>query len=301
MIAAPPSRPSVAVLGTGLMGAPMAMTLLDAGFRVAVWNRTAEKMEPIVARGAKPALAASSAAADAQIVLTMLTDGPSLTDLLFSQGVADAVRPGALIIDSSSIAPATARKHAARLIDRGVHHLDAPVSGGPQAAVAGTLSIMVGGEADDFARARPVLNALGRATLVGGHGSGQLTKLVNQLICGAMIVAVAEGLLLAREAGCDPAIVSDALRGGYADSFVLQNHGRRMIDRDWRPGGKSATHLKDLRTAGELASSLELDLPLLRRTTTLYDELVAQGEGDLDHSAVMLLLERRNHRVLEEP
>jgi 2-hydroxy-3-oxopropionate reductase len=157
---------------------------------------------------------------------------------------------------------------------------------------------MVGGDQDVFDRARVVLEALGRPTLVGGHGAGQLAKLVNQLICGVMIEAVAEGLLLARAAGCDPATVREALRGGFADSHVLERHGRRMLDRDFRAGGKARMHLKDLRTAMEVASALRLELPLLERTCDVYGELVALGDGELDHSAILLALERRNREAV---
>ncbi len=284
----------IAVLGTGLMGAPMAANLLEAGHRVTVWNRTRAKIEPLIARGAAAADSAARAAAGADAVVTMLTDGPAVAEVLFDSSVADGLSPGALVIDMSSIPPAAAKDHAARLEERGAAHLDAPVSGGTVGAEAGSLAIMVGGRREDFDRAHDIFAALGRATLVGPHGAGQIAKLANQIIVGVTIGAVAEALLLAAAAGADPAAVREALRGGHAESRILEQHGQRMIDRTFLPGGRGTIHLKDMNTIIEAARDASLELPLSEATRELFQALVDGGGGDYDHSALLLALERRN-------
>lgn len=284
----------IAILGTGLMGAPMAANLLEAGHRVTVWNRTRAKTEPLVARGAHAAQSPAQAAAEADAVVTMLESGPVVTSVLFDSGAAESLSPGALVIDMSSIPPATARDHAARLEASGAAHLDAPVSGGTVGAEAGSLAIMVGGRREDFDRAKDIFAPLGRATLVGPHGAGQIAKLANQIIVGVTIGAVAEALLLAAAAGADPAAVREALRGGHAESRILEQHGQRMIDRAFLPGGRGQIHLKDMNTIVEAARDASIELPLSEATRELFQELVDGGGGDYDHSALLLALERRN-------
>ncbi len=205
----------VAVLGIGFMGLPMARRLCEAGHAVQVWNRTRDKAERAAAFGATVHASAASAAGAADIVVSLLENGAVVEDVLFNQGTAAACRPGTLVVDMASIRPAEARDHAARLRSLGVAHLDAPVSGGTVGAEAGTLAIMAGGEAADFARALPVFAALGRATHVGPHGTGQLAKLANQMIVGITIGAVAEALLLCEKGGADMARVKDAISGGF--------------------------------------------------------------------------------------
>jgi 3-hydroxyisobutyrate dehydrogenase-like beta-hydroxyacid dehydrogenase len=201
-----------------------------------------------------------------------------------------------LLIDMSSIAPRDARDHAGRLAAVGVAHLDAPVSGGPSGAEHGTLAIMVGGTPEHFERACPLLNHLGRPTLVGPSGSGALAKLCNQIIVALSIGAVAEALLLARVCGADPGKVREALTGGFADSLVLQVHGRRMLDRSFAPGGASRLQLKDLQSILDTAADAGLTLPLAGHVAALYESLVANGGAELDHSALMIELERLNER-----
>ena len=284
----------IALLGTGLMGTPMALNLLSAGHVVTVWNRTPEKTAPLVERGATAAPAPAQAVERAELVITMLADGPAVAEVLFERGVAASVPAGALVVDMSSIPPGFARRHAAHLRERGVGHLDAPVSGGTVGAEAGTLAIMAGGERSDFERARGVLEALGRPLHVGPDGSGQLAKLVNQLIVAVTIGAVAEGLLLAGAGGADPAAVRHALRGGFAESRVLELHGERMLTRNFEPGGRTRMQLKDLNTVVDVAGELGLELPLALETRALFRSLSDGGGGDLDHSALLLELERRN-------
>jgi 2-hydroxy-3-oxopropionate reductase len=217
-----------------------------------------------------------------------------VSDLLFGQGVADALAEGALFVDCSSIPPETAKDHAARLADRGVGYLDAPVSGGPSGAEGASLAIMVGGTEADFDRGEPLLKALGRPTRVGPAGAGQTAKLANQVIVGLAIGAVAEGLLLAEQGGADPAKVREALTGGFADSKILQIHGQRMLDRTFVPGAAANVHLKDMTTILETARAHGLDLPLSGEVHRLFRDLAERGGGHWDHSAILLELERRN-------
>ncbi|MFC7053699.1 NAD(P)-dependent oxidoreductase [Hansschlegelia quercus] len=282
----------VAFLGVGLMGAPMSRRLIGAGLDVTVWSRTRAKAEPLAGEGARVADDAAAAVDGAGIVVTMLSDGPAVTDVLFDAGVAEALKPGAILVDMSSIPSSTARDHAARLGECGVAHLDAPVSGGTRGAAAGTLAIMVGGEQAAFDAAAPVFSALGRAVRVGPAGAGQLAKLANQVIVGVTIGAVSEALLLAAAGGADPAAVREAIRGGFAESRILEEHGRRMIERDFAPGGMVSTQVKDLDTALDAAREAGVTLPLTQDARDRFAHLrdVMDG-GALDHSALLLQLE----------
>lgn len=285
----------IAVLGVGIMGYQQARRLLEAGFPVTGWNRSRDKAERLLAHGGEVAESAAGAAAGADIVLLMLSDGPACDRVLDEGGVLDAMRPGAILLVMASIPVETARDQAARAKSRGLRYLDAPVSGGERGAAEGTLAIMAGGDADAFAEARPALEVMGRPTLVGPAGSGSLAKLCNQLIVANTIATVAEALLLARQGGADPAAVRDALAGGFADSVILRHHGARMIEGDFAPGGRSSLQLKDVRTALSLAAGLGLDLPVLGCVTGLYESFVNQhGGGDMDHAAIYLELARRN-------
>lgn len=292
---------TIAFLGLGLMGQPMAANLLQAGHALTVWNRSPGKTAALLAAGAREAATPAAAVAGAEVVFTMLSDGKAVGDLLFAQGVAAAIAKGALVIDCSSIAPAEARAHAARLAEAGIGQLDAPVSGGPSGAEAATLAIMVGGTAADWERGRPLLEALGRPTLIGPPGCGQVGKLANQIIVGLAIGAVAEALLLANESGADPAAVRKAMTGGFADSLILQIHGQRMLDRTWLPGGACAMHLKDMDNALSEAGSLGLTLPLAERTRELFAKVVETRGPGVDHSGLLLEIERLNpgHRMGE--
>lgn len=287
-------REEIALLGTGLMGSRMAIRLLDAGYPLRVWNRTPEKAMPLVERGATVVDAPDLACAGASFVIVMLADAGSVESVLFDAGGAGALQRGSLVVDMGSNAPAVARDHAQRLRSIGVRHLDAPVSGGPGGAEQGTLAIMAGGDEPDFARAMPVLQHLGRPTLVGPSGSGQLAKLCNQTIVALTIGAVAEALLLAQAGGADPAKVREALAGGYADSLILQIHGQRMLTRAFEPGGPARIQLKDLYNILDAAEGAGLHLPLATRVTTMFESLVANGGADLDHSALLLEIERLN-------
>lgn len=284
----------LAVLGTGLMGGPMAANLARAGHRLRVWNRTADKAQGIAA----PVTVCDTpaeAVTGAQAVIVMLSSGPVCDAVLFGPlGAAQAMAKGASLIVMSSIAHDEAKAMAVKARGLGLVWVDAPVSGGTVAAKAGTLSIMAGGEADQIAALDPILSVMGKVTHVGPDGAGALTKLVNQLLVASTICAVSEALLLARQGGAHPGRVRQALMGGFAASRILDLHGARMIAGDFTPGGPAKYQIKDTAAAKVLAQSLGLDLPLLGLADRLFTDLVAHGGGDLDHSALILELERRN-------
>lgn len=284
----------IAVLGIGFMGFPMARRLCEAGHNVHVWSRSREKSERVEPFGARVHDTPAAAAQQADIVISMLESGPVVEDVLFNKGTAGAMRRGALLIDMASIKPREARDHAARLGDHGVSHLDAPVSGGTGGAESGTLVIMVGGRPVDFERAKPVFEVFGRATHVGAHGAGQLTKLANQMIVGITIGAVAEALLLCRKGGADMGKVKEAITGGFADSRILQVHGQRMVDRDFTPRARMSVQLKDMRNALVTAEEVGFDAPVTELFEGLYAQAVDHGLADLDHAGLFVELASRN-------
>lgn len=288
----------VGFIGTGIMGAPMAANLAAAGFAVTAHNRNPARLAPLAERGVVPAATASSAAAGRDAVVVMVSSGAVSREVLFGEGgAARAMRPGALLVVMSSISVPEAEEQAAEAERLGLRWLDAPVSGGERGAIAATLSIMVGGSEDDFAAAAPLFAALGKAVRIGPNGTGQLAKLVNQLAVASTIVAVSEALLLAEAGGADPARVREALLGGFAGSRILEEHGRRMIERNFVPGGPAKYQIKDTAAAKSLAALLGLDLPMLDLADRLFCDLVTNGGGDLDHSALFLELARRNGRL----
>ena len=284
----------VAFLGTGLMGVPMVRRLLAAGHDVTVWNRDADKARPLQDEGARVAADAADAVRDAQVVFTMLSDGSAVAQVLFERGVADAMAMGAVLVDSSSIAPPVARDHAQRLSDRGIDHVDCPVSGGVVGAQEGSLALMAGGDGAVIARIAEVMAPLGRLTHVGPSGAGQVCKLANQQIVAVTIGAVAEAMMLVKAGGADRARFRDAIRGGFAESRILELHGGRMVRRDFAPGGPSRLHLKDLDAVADLAAATELTLSLTQAVRAAFTEFVAAGHGEVDHSGLLLHLETIN-------
>ena len=287
--------PRIAFLGTGLMGAPMCQNLLSADLPLTVWNRSQAKTEPLAKRGAEIADSPQSAVSDADVVITMLSDGTAVADIMFNQGVAEAIRESATRIDMSSIGADEAIEHAKRHVKRGVRYLDAPVSGGTKGAAAGELAIMAGGDAETFAAMQPVFAPLGQATHVGPNGCGQLAKLANQVIVAITIGAVSEALILAGGGGADRAKVREALQGGFASSRILTEHGQRMVNRAFEPGGPAKFQLKDLRNALSSAERLGLDLPITKLLHKLFDAMVQSGKGDMDHSGLLTHLEALNN------
>ncbi|MCZ7532696.1 MAG: NAD(P)-dependent oxidoreductase [Acidimicrobiia bacterium] len=288
----PMGRPRIAFLGLGKMGVPMATNVARAGYEVTSWNRTYKNVESLSSVGASIAREAADAVSGADIIITMLKTDTAVREALFNEGVAEAARPGAIVIDMSSISPDAAIEYSDKLRTFGVSWLDAPVSGGTLGAAAGTLSIMVGGEPDTYARCLKVLKTMGRPTYIGPAGAGQVAKIANQIIVATTIGGVAEALLLTIAAGLDPEIVRKALAGGFADSRILEEHGRRMIDRNFTPGGSVDVQLKDLNIALAKARELRLLLPLTEEVTRLFQTMADAGENDIDHSALFLELER---------
>jgi 3-hydroxyisobutyrate dehydrogenase-like beta-hydroxyacid dehydrogenase len=281
----------IAFLGIGLMGDPMVRRLLAAGYSVTVWNRTFTKAEALAAAGARPVALLGEAVREAQIVISMLEAGPTVAQVLGD--ALPSLAADALWIDMSSTRQSEAQTFHALLTAQGRRFVDAPVSGGVGGAAAGTLAIMAGGAAADFAQAEPVLAAMGRATLVGPAGSGQVAKLCNQLIVGATINIVAEAMLLAQAAGADPAAMRAAIRGGFAESKILDVHGQRMLERNFVAGGKVATQLKDQRNILAAADAAGVVLPLTELVTARYQTL-ADTIPQADHSAALLGLEQLN-------
>ena len=285
----------IAILGTGLMGAPMARRLLRAGHEVRAWNRSPEKAQALTADGAIAFGEPAEAVSDCDFAVLMLSDGRAVADVLFERGAGRAMRAGTLVVDMSSIRPSQARDHAEELAKRSISHLDAPVSGGTRGAEAGTLAIMAGGPEEAFERAKPMLSAMGRPVRVGAAGAGQLAKLANQAIVAVTIGVVAEATLLMRESQSDLSAFRDALRGGFANSVILQQHGERMASRDFKAGGPARLQLKDLDNLLDEARALGLELPLVRSIRDRFETLVHKmGGAGLDHSALFLELEAEN-------
>ncbi|KZY64487.1 MULTISPECIES: NAD(P)-dependent oxidoreductase [unclassified Oleiphilus] len=284
----------IAFIGVGLMGAPMVTNLIRAGFSLHLWNRTQSKLDPFQ-KNANTYTAISEAVAHADIIITMLETGDIVEQTLMQGDVLQAIKSGSMVVDMSSIPPEQARAHAQLLKNYGISYLDAPVSGGTVGAEQATLSIMAGGNKNDFDKALPIFNAMGSATHIGPHGTGQVAKLANQAIVGITIGAVSEALLLAAEGGADPVAVRKALGGGFAASRILELHGQRIIDGNYEPGARSRVQLKDMRTILDEARLQGLTLPLSQRTHDGYLSLIAHGKENIDHSGLMVELERLNN------
>ncbi len=277
------------------MGTPMGLNLMAAGYDLTVWNRSAERAQAVVAGGAYQAATAAEAIAGAEVIITMVSDGFATAALLADEAVRGAVRDGQIWLDMSSAKPEHARAQSADLATLGVVHLDAPVSGGTKGAEAATLAIMVGGDAAVFEAARPVFEAMGRPVHVGPSGSGQLSKLANQTIVAVTIGAVAEAMLLVEQGGADPAAVRAALKGGFADSVILQQHGARMTEGNFEPGGLSRFQLKDLDNTLAEAAALGLELPSTQAVRDRFEHFCTKMNGaDRDHSGIYLELKARN-------
>ncbi len=275
------------------MGTPMVSRLLEAGFAVTVWNRTAEKARAFAGR-ARIAESPAEAVAGADVVITMLENGAAVDAVLYQSEACQSLEKGALVVDMSSIEPGQARRHGGIVAGQGGLYLDAPVSGGTRGAEAGALSIMAGGSEAAFSRAERVFAALGHVTHIGPVGSGQLAKLANQAIVGITIGAVSEALMLAARGGARPEKVREALMGGFAGSKILEQHGERMLSRNFTPGAPARIQLKDLRMILDEARLEGLSLPLSQRVYEEYRALLASGNGEVDHSGLLLELERLN-------
>ncbi len=284
---------TIGLIGLGLMGQPMGRNLMNAGTRLVVYNRSPEKIETMVKAGAIAAASSHDVAQAADVVILMSYDSTTVEDILFgTEGVIGAVRPESLIIDMGTSAAEPTRAFAKRIEAAGGRYIDAPVSGGTVGAEQATLTIMAGGDVADIERARPLFEVLGsRLTHIGPSGAGQVAKAANQMIVGLTIGAVAEALVMAKRAGADPAKVREALKGGFADSRILELHGERMITGNFVPGGRCGTQGKDLDLALDLAAGVGLDLPATKLNRALYQRAVDKGWGALDHAALYKVID----------
>jgi 2-hydroxy-3-oxopropionate reductase len=284
----------VGFIGLGIMGKPMAMNLLAAGYPLTVHSRSPGPVDEVVSRGATRASGAAEVAAASDITITMLPDTSDVEVVLTGAGgVLEGVAAGALVIDMSSIDPAPTREMAEVFAKRDVAMVDAPVSGGERGAIDGTLSIMIGGEPDAIARAMPIFQVLGKTIVhVGPSGAGQVTKACNQLVVAATIEAVAEALLLAERSGVDPGKVREALLGGFAGSKILEVHGQRMLDRAFDPGFRIRLHRKDARIVEDAAHATGTPIPSFAVVAEQLQRALDDGDGELDHSGLYVELER---------
>ncbi len=277
------------------MGVPMSRNLLKAGHQLTVWNRTIARAEPLAEDGARIATSEVDAVSGAEFVITMLSDGFASGALIENPDIQAALSPGAVWIDMSSAKPEHARQQSELLKGLGFGHLDAPVSGGTKGAAAASLAIMVGGDAAVFDAARSVFEAMGRPVHVGPSGAGQLSKLANQTIVAVTISAVAEAMLLAEQGGANPAAVRAALKGGFADSVILQQHGERMTTGNFEPGGLTKFQVKDLNNTLDAAAALGLKLPATESVRDRFQHFIdAMDGGEKDHSGLYLELKARN-------
>ena len=284
----------IAFIGTGLMGFPMAKNLLEKSLDLNVFSRTIEKAKPLEKFGAKISNSLSEAIKDVDVVITMLTDDDAVEKVLSDQDFQENLKKDSTVIDMSSIKPKIAIKYGNLLKDKDVNFLDAPVSGGTIGAEQATLAIMVGGDQKIFDQVKDILKVMGNPTLVGPIGSGQVSKLANQIIVGVTIGAVAEAITLCEKAGVDGNKFIKALEGGFADGKILQNHGKRMIDKDFSPKGKVSTHLKDMNNILECAGDFSTKLPISNLIKDMFKSLVENGNDNDDHSALYKEIERLN-------
>jgi len=286
----------VGFIGIGLMGLPMAKNILKAGYNLKAFNRSQNKTIPLKKKGAEISKSIKEAVTDSDVVITMLTDDTAIDDVMNGPDFIENLKSEATVVDMSSVKPTTATKHGNNLKSKNVNYLDAPVSGGTIGAEEASLAIMVGGEQKIFDEVKDVLKAMGNPTLVGPLGSGQVSKLANQIIVGLTIGAVAEAITLCEKAGANPNKMIKALAGGWADSKILQTHGKRMIDKDFTPKGRSSVHLKDMNNILECANSYNTHLPISNLVKEMYKTLVENGHGETDHSSLYKEIERINKK-----
>jgi len=286
---------SIGFIGTGLMGLPMAKNLLKSGFKLKAFNRSIEKADPLRKFGAEISKSIKEVVNDSEVIITMLTDDIAVNDVMKNPDFADNIISGSTVIDMSSVKPKTALTHAENLKSKKINYLDAPVSGGTIGAEEASLAIMVGGDKKVFEECFDIFKAMGNPTLVGPISCGQITKLANQIIVGLTIGAVAEAVTLCEKAGADPNKMIEALKGGWADSKILQTHGKRMIDKDFTPKGKTSTHLKDMNNILECAKNSNTELPISKLVKEMYKTLVKNGHGDEDHSSLYKEIKRINN------
>jgi len=287
------ANPTIGFIGLGIMGKPMARNLLKAGYALVVHNRSGTAVDELSKEGAQPAASSKEVAARSEVIITMLPDSPDV-ELVYAgvNGVFAGAKTGMLLLDMSSISPVVARKLAGEAEKLGLDMIDAPVSGGEAGAINATLSIMIGGKAPAVERAMPIFQALGKNIVhVGNAGAGQVTKAANQMVVGTTIAIVSEALVLAAKAGVDPAKVRQALLGGFAQSKILEAHGQKMLERNFKPGFRIRLHEKDMKIA--LATGSEYGVPLMvtSQVAQMMTAMKSMGNGDLDHSGLVKFVE----------
>jgi len=284
----------VGYIGLGIMGRPAALNLVQAGYPLWVYARRAAMMEPLTKAGATACDSSARVAAESDIVFVNVSDTHDVAEVILgNNGIIEGARPGSVVVDMSTISPSVTRTFAERLAEKDVHMLDAPVSGGEQGAITGTLSIMVGGKPEIFDRVKPLFDVMGKNIVhIGDHGAGQVAKSCNQVVIAQAIAAIGEAYLLARASGVDPVKVREALLGGFAGSRALASHGQRMLERNFKPGFKSRLHYKDMRIVMEEAHKLGIALPGAAMVTQYLNALINAGMGDDDSISIYRLQER---------
>jgi 2-hydroxy-3-oxopropionate reductase len=287
------ANPTIGFIGLGIMGKPMARNLLKAGYPLVVHNRSRTAVEELSKEGAQAAGSSKEVAERAEVLITMLPDSPDV-ELVYAgeQGIFAGAKPGMLLIDMSSISPVVARKLAEEAEKRGLDMIDAPVSGGEAGAISAALSIMIGGKANAVERAMPIFQALGKNIVhIGDTGAGQVTKAANQMVVGTTIAIVSEALVLAAKAGVDPAKVRQALLGGFAQSKILEAHGQKMLERNFKPGFRIRLHEKDMKIALSTGSEYGVPLIVTSQVAQMMTAMKSMGNGDLDHSGLVKFVE----------
>jgi len=286
----------IGFIGIGLMGFPMAKNLLKSGYNLKAFNRSQDKAERLREFGAVISTSIKEVVTNSDVIITMLTDDTAVDKVMASEEFAGNIKTNATVIDMSSVNPVLTIKYSKILKDKNINYLDAPVSGGTIGAEDATLAIMVGGDEETFKNCYELLKKMGNPTLVGPVSSGQISKLANQIIVGVTIGAVAEAITLCEKSGTNPSKMIEALSGGWADSKILQTHGKRMINKDFSPKGKTTTQLKDMTNIINAGKAVETHLPISSLIKEMYKDLVADGHGNTDHSSLYNAIEKINKK-----
>ena len=287
---------NISFIGIGLMGFPMAKNLLKSGFNLRAYNRSQDKADRLKEFGAEISTSIKDVVTNSDVIITMLTDDAAVEKVMGSDEFISNIKEGATVIDMSSVNPVITKKYFKILKEKNINYLDAPVSGGTIGAEEASLAIMVGGDEETFKQCYDLLKILGNPTLVGPVSSGQISKLANQIIVGVTIGAVAEAVTLCEKSGTNPNKMIEALSGGWADSKILQTHGKRMIDKDFTPKGKTTTQLKDMTNIINAGKAVETHLPISSLIKEMYKDLVADGQGNTDHSSLYKAIEKINKK-----
>ena len=287
---------NIGFIGIGLMGFPMAKNILKSAYNLKAYNRSQDKADRLKEFGAEISVSIKDVVTNSDIIITMLTDDNAVEKVMGSDEFISNIKEGATVIDMSSVNPVLTIKYSKKLKEKKIDYLDAPVSGGTIGAEEATLAIMVGGDEETFKNCYELLKKMGNPTLVGPVSSGQISKLANQIIVGVTIGAVAEAVTLCEKSGTNPNKMIEALSGGWADSKILQTHGKRMIDKDFTPKGKTTTQLKDMTNIVNAGKAVETHLPISSLIKEMYKDLVADGHGNTDHSSLYNAIEKINKK-----